>query len=307
MIKYPSIENHYRKRFIEETLALYPELEHEKYEISEKLHGSNTQLIFTPHQPMQVASRNKILTREYKHFGIWEILDNITSFTQRMQEEVNKRSHKTFLYGEIFGPGINKGVKYLSRRTIRFFDIADEHGIRPPCTLSSTLFLMGFIHLRVPVLDIMEGLQNALEFDCNMPSRINPEEGNIMEGIVIKPLTRVFRNRFGSIFYLKKKNEVFKERQKKRKAKVHNSPLVNDLHSLFVSYLTDQRLQCIFSKEGPIEGPKDIGKYISMVVADATRNFMKDHGDKTEGLSKQDLKVILLGGKYVKPLLDNYL
>ena len=46
--KFFSIENHYRNKEIAKWLEIYPELKNEKFVLTEKIHGSNIQLYFSP-------------------------------------------------------------------------------------------------------------------------------------------------------------------------------------------------------------------------------------------------------------------
>ena len=121
----------------------------------------------------------------------------------------------------------------------------------------------------------VKGLDNALNYNINIPSLINPVEGNIMEGVVIKPEFKLYSNRHGKPFYIKKKSEKFKERSESPEPKTVDNAVVGFNH-LFKMYINENRLDSVISKNGPIEEPNQIGEYIKLVLADSKEDFLKD-------------------------------
>ncbi len=185
------------------------------------------------------------------------------------------------LYGELFGPGINKGVFYGKQRDFRLFDLR-----RDGFMLAHREFeaVMGpdLKHYIVPSLGIFHGLQAALNVQIeDVNSLLTPEEHketNVLEGVVIKPCNRSLLSPIGYTFMLKKKNEKYQEIVKKPKnPKPSNEhPVVAELNQRFSRYITDQRLQNVFSKEGVISGKKEIARYIQLLLEDAKEEFFKD-------------------------------
>jgi len=309
--KYPEIENSYRQKFIDNFVNLFPELLNCRYSITEKIHGSNIQLVFEPDKKFKVCSRNRILSDGEEFFGVWEVLDGIGDTISFLQHFIDSYPNKRIirLFGELYGPKIQKGVYYGEERNISFFDMA----VNDEFLTQDAFFEFGRKHLNqvVPLFAIANSLEGALNFNTERPSEIvNPLEypDNICEGIVIKPFDRVFYNKVGQIFYLKKKNEKFKEksREPKKPKQVEDSNIIR-LNTEFKSYITEQRVQNIFSKEGIIQEPKEIGKYIKLILEDAKKDFLKDFSDEIKDMDKKELKKIYNVGSQIANILMEYL
>ena len=310
-VKYPEIENTYRQKFIDKFTTLYPELTEISYIITEKIHGSNIQLIFRPHKPLKVASRNKILSEKEDFFGVWDVLEEMKDIIcncQRYVDEEQTEENSFRLFGEICGPKIQKGVYYGEERKILFFDAMIGDQLIPP---EDFFFFQHYLDLPVvPCFDTVYSLQEALDFPTERPSEVvDPKEypDNTCEGIVIKPYQRVYFNKVGQVFYLKKKNEKFKERQRVKKKLQEGSSEVIQLNLEFRNYITEERVQSIFSKEGVIQKPEEIGRYIKLVLEDAKKDFEKDFGDKIKHLEKKKLKKVFNVGSQIVKILDKYL
>lgn len=154
-------------------------------------------------------------------------------------------------------------------------------------------------HLLIPNLKIANSLDEALEFNTEFNSLVSDKEfgelENVSEGIVIKPYEKVYIWE-GSIFYIKKKNEKFfeKSRQPKQpKVPLELSDKVKNLKDTFATYINQNRLDGVFSKFGPIQEMKDIGKYISLLVEDAKQDFFKEYKDEFVMLDDREKKEIL--------------
>ena len=110
---------------------------------------------------------------------------------------------------------------------------------------------------------------------------------------------------------IKKKGEKFKE--KSRKAKVPREqkvlpPEIAEPKAEFESYINENRIDTVFSKEGPIEDMKDIGKYIKLVMEDARKDFEKEND--ISNLRKKDQRQVFSGSgpmiaKILKERLNN--
>jgi Rnl2 family RNA ligase len=120
-------------------------------------------------------------------------------------------------------------------------------------------------------------LDEALNFNPEFDSKILGIADNICEGIVIKP-TKNYQSPNGELFWIKKKNDKFKEIQKA--PKIPKPPQartkVDDTHDVFLGYITDNRLQNVFSKYGMIPDKTKIGDYIKYLIEDARLDFEKD-------------------------------
>ena len=77
---------------------------------------------------------------------------------------------------------------------------------------------------------------------------------------------------------------------------------------LVLDYVTEARLDNLFSKMGLIEFPKRIGNYIREYVLDVRKDFGKDYPEYSEiGLTKKQDKDIFNFSKKVVNWLNTYL
>lgn len=300
--EYPDIENSYRSKHIGKFLNIYPELETTRYVIQEKLHGCNIQLIFRKHQEMQVCSRKRILSVGESFNNIWTVLKEYEAELSILNSYAQNYTSLT-LYGELFGPGINKGIDYGDKKQIRFFDLAIDTFLSPPDVLYTILNNLKLDYLLVPILGEVDGLQEALDFYCDRPTTINPIPMNTCEGIVIKPYYKTYYNQ-EELFYLKKKNEKFLEKERDPKP-IRELDEFDSLNEIFKTYITKNRLESVFSKEGEIEEDSKIGKYIKLMLDDAKEDFLKDHS--IENTNKAQQKRIFNVGNIIANMLKEYL
>ena len=62
-------------------------------------------------------------------------------------------------------------------------------------------------------------------------------------------------------------------------------------------------MQSVFSKDGPIEDRKDIGKYIKTILADAKEDFLKDYPEVATLDKAQQKTVYNVGSTIAKMLM----
>lgn len=313
--KWPSIENSYQKKYIDKWLSKFPELEYEKYIITEKLHGANIQFIIKSNY-FNIATRNRILKKDEDFYGIWDTIPDYNFIIEGLQRLL-KDTEYINIYGELFGSGIQKGVDYGPQKQIRFFGMRTNGRLWCPVDFFTfqfnvypfyPLLLSSMSSFSVPVITFNSSLSDALNFDVeNLISRQYPTEGNMAEGIVIVP-QRLYTNG-QSYFMLKKKSDKFQEKQKERKTVKQFSNLSSELLQLkndFMEYINENRIESVFSKEGEIENIEDLGKYIKLVLNDAIEDFEKDYD--ISHLNKNDRKLIFKDvGKQIANFLKNRL
>ena len=313
-LKWPSVENAYRKKFIAVFLDEFPELTQVEYVITEKLHGANLQLAFAPGEPMCVGTRKRFLGKDV--LGNDEKFYNVHNVLQRDDyQEICAALEQTAviypirLFGELFGGKVQKGVDYGREQRILFFGLMIGDELQPFSALEQlTVDIPILQSYLVPVLSVEKALQDAIDFDCNLITRAGMlRQDNIMEGIVIQPYRRVYRNAGGHTFLLKKKNEAFKEKQKVKRTPTPEDSEAARLNMEFRAYLTSARLQAVFSKYGEIEEPHQIGEYIRYMLADAKQDFLKDWGDAFDALDEKGQKQVLNVGSAVAKMLQEAL
>jgi len=305
--KWHSIENHYRQKHIDFYLEAHPELADETYVILEKLHGSNFQWYFQPGEPVRAGSRNSYLdtTGSFQGASISDLMVDNSALFSIMRAWAEDADFPIRLFGELIGKGIGKGVSYGDKKRILYFAVMVNDLLLPFELLEEAL--EHHESKIVPVLARVKGLQNALSFDTEIDSVILGIPDNICEGVVIQPYSKVYYDVYGtSPLILKKKNEKFKEKQRVKKVHVVDSE-VERLNAEFTLYVTDNRLQSVFSKHGEIDTPSQIGEYIKLVLADAKEDFLKDFGEDVDVLDKAQQKQVFNLGSVIANMLKGYL
>jgi len=307
--KYPEIENHYRQKFIDRFFDLYPELQHEFFEITEKLDGANFSIVCHADGSIKFHTRTGI-EPDTKFFGWREVFESEEMQTYLAQmKEFSLRFNKTIQFvGELFGKGIQGRVDYGEKKWRWFYIIEHRNNTESrivPIQEEKNYFFESIIYLRVPTITIrnLENDFNSLltsldEKYLKTNSIFTPleksDQVNQKEGLVIRPKSRDYFSPVGAIFIVKQKNEKFKENviKKTKTIKVYSHEYHN-LIPLGLSYVSKNRTLSLFSKEGEIDSPKEIGKYIKLYSADVFNDFLKldEYQEKYDALSKEEQKV----------------
>jgi len=306
--KYSSIGNSYQSKPVLYWLKAFPELKDETFILREKLDGANIQLYFEPDQPMRVGKRSSFLTEGAGFFGIWDVLPKYEAELHKFQWMADYKGKSFRIFGELFGPGINGRVDYGKEKQICIYDIYEGEDLWSQQDLEDWTGPMMLKHLLAPVVAIVEGLNNALEFNPEFDSKVLRKKGNFAEGFVMQPLKKVYRLPSGDRFLLKKKADKFKERENKGSVVKTREPLhpnVIRLVSLFAEYINENRVISVFSKQGPIESQKQLGDYIKLVLEDAKEDFLKDNPDLE--LDKETAKTVFNCGRTIVDLLKAHL
>jgi len=320
--KYPSMDNTYQTKSIELWKEFHPTLEEEEYIVLEKIHGTNFSIVFEPGNTPYFASRNRVLEPDEDFFSVRDVVlgSGHDLLMDRFTQLAGDENIVYQIYGELFGPGVNKGVFYGKKRDFRLFDLRRD-GFLLAHREFETIMRPDLDHYIVPSLGIFQGLQSALEVQVEgVNSLLTPEEhsgANILEGVVIKPYNRILLSPIGYTFMLKKKTEKFQEVAKEPKTPrpSNEHPVVAELNQRFSCYITDQRLQNVFSKEGEISDKKQIAKYIQLLLDDAKEEFLKDQENEKmlreleddPNFPKNELRKIYNVGSEPFKLLQPYL
>ncbi len=303
--RYNDIENSYRQKYIARFKEKHPNLDEVKFVALEKLHGANFQIAIDPDGTIEFCTRKRILASDEKFYNWQEAvkklkLDGVINFARDLDYPVR-------LYGELFGKGINKGVEYQEEKEINFFDIKVD-SVYEDFTFFENM-MIDFELPMVPVIARDITLKEFLDFEVEtLVSKILNKDGNIAEGIVGRPMDKeIFIGHDRLI--LKKKSKKFKENaERKDKAPKIKDPLVEVWRPLVLGYVTEARLNNLFSKMGLIEFPKQIGEYIREYMIDVRKDFVKDYPEYDEvGLTKRQDKDIFNFSKKIVPWLNNNL
>lgn len=313
--KYPSIENAYRQGFIDKLMERG--FNERQWCITEKVHGANTQLVYNGVlDEFQYGKRTSFLTKNDNFFHIQDEIEPIKEKLKALYDYLKEKRcpllKAVTLYGEIFGgsyPAQGVEVDHSSSRVQRevfyhpsnkwmAFDIAIDYDndIKPDLTSGITpcrRFLSGIDFFAVchrfdipcvPLLELAPSLQKALEYPNDGSSVVYKEyglpeiEGNIMEGVVIRPW--LYDGFIGDDrVIIKNKNEKFKEKHSKPKefkAEIPLSELVKKCISEASQLVNEQRLHSVMSKIGENLTARDIGRVMKAFNQDVIEDYMKD-------------------------------
>jgi Rnl2 family RNA ligase len=296
--RYNSIENSYQGKYINRWLDKQPELKTETYVITEKIDGANIQIYFEPGKEYKVGKRSCFIERDSDFFDIKNILPQFEEEFKNVQQVVDRTNRSVRLYGELYGEGVQKRVNYSDKKSLVFFDVEEDGVLRDPN--SANHFLMIFGLPMVPFITTKKGIVEALEISETFNTLLNPIEGNIAEGLVIRPYYKNYHN-VDELFILKKKSAKFSEKENKDiTAKTFNEGTFK-YNQLFRGYITENRVLSVFSKHGPITEIKQLGNYIKLVLEDAKEDFNKDH-DVSQFDPKDQKTIYNVGDSIVKLL-----
>lgn len=329
--KYPSITNSYDNKFIDKIKSYHHDCI--QYSITEKIHGTNTQIAYYPNENRFVyGTRERELPENERCYNAQELFKDIKSSVKAIFNLL-KESYEihditsVILYGELYGglyphPNVDKdkhavkvqkGVYYSQHNQWRAFDIAytvitDDY-LHFVC--SKDFFelcdTVGIEH--VPLLSVVNSLEEALNYknDCEstIPSLNNlPNiENNIMEGVVIKPWEEdlwVGQHRV----ILKSKNDKFKERWKEKKVDIQEElpEVVKQAINEISEYVNENRVNNVISHLGEVS-PKDIGKVIKLTSIDALEDYKKDYGTLNMMEKKEEKLVLKFLGREVAKIV----
>jgi len=290
---YASITNVTNRIFIDKAIEHNPFMCNMSYIVTEKVDGANIQILFNKDGSYKVGSRNKWLNDGERFFDIWGAIDRGKPMIDYFISCATKVGPLT-IYCELCGPSINRRVNYGPEQHLILLDVIFS-GLS--ANLSSNLQL---VHWLPPLIGMYNNLEDAINVNCEFDSRILNIPNNPAEGVVIK---RYFpTNPWAPCwdFRLKKINPLF--------AKVKSTPKnltpvqKTELQEKFVTYITENRMLSVFSKEGPIEDVRNLTKYIGLIMDDAKVDFMRDNP-----MIEDNRTIYKYGGNLASGLLRGYM
>ena len=233
------------------------------WQITEKIHGSNVCIsnmykegpAFFTRNGNQLPADYQTVLRKYD----WEWL-----FAQYPALK--------FIYGEIAGPKIQKGVDYGDERKLYIFDYSDgEDYLRIPKFEDGFDYvppLLEQVASRDTYDDILTDILGYLKTDP--VSQINPIEGNVVEGFVVKCLSMPMLTK-ETRFIFKVKHPKFDEKIKERKERASD----DTDYSVVDQYINDNRIMSAMSKF-PGYRRHQIGDVMREIVEDVKEDMKKD-------------------------------
>lgn len=307
--KYPSLTNHYMSKEIERFKEIYEDkLEQTNWIVQEKLHGANISLLFTVDESPTIFSRNQKVSESF--YGATDVFHSVIDKMTSIQEWVDNIGYSVRIFGELFGGNVQKGVDYGPTKQILFYDIQVDDIQKSQLYFDLFFVALKLEYLMVPSYGIFPSLESALKYNILRDSVLLDKKNNLIEGVTIKPYELVLSDHNGSLFYLKKKNDKFKEKQKVRKVRTETqyTEEVNEWKNTFLSYIHDERVESVYSKEGRIDSFKSLSKYIPLIHLDAIETFKKEEPDFIEEkFTKNERKYIFNSSKYIVAILKKEL
>ncbi len=293
MIYYPSIENHHNQKNLDFWLTEHPRLKTVICVAQQKYDGSNLGIQFSENNSVEFFTRNTQLAKNENFNGLREILkrENYMLMMETIKKWKSEHTEikKINLFGEIYGPGVQRRIDYGSEKQIKFFDVYFDGKIQTPLAFKSWMENLGLLDLVVEYLKfgtIHELLESLNECKTMVKNEI--------EGVVIKPLEEVFTNTDEKIFCVKLKVPGFDDTVmtvvKKQKPTNKSSRNLAD-------YITENRIQDVRGKQTW----KSKDDLIDRVIEDAFADFKKTSEDPSlvedltpkekNGLSKKALNL----------------
>jgi len=312
--KYSEIENTYRSKTI--NLIEMEGKSSGEWNVTLKVHGANFSVYMSP-DGMKCAKRSGFV--EGSFFNHEYVLDKQLQSLQLIYSDIRKNNIGTevIFYGEIFGglyphkdvPKVNnqttvqKGVYYSPENKFIIFDIKvdgkylDYKNVVELCETYGALYAkILFAGSFLDCLKYPNEFADPLHKEFGLPEI----EGNICEGVVIKPNDARYFND-GSRIILKNKNEKFKENAhgvKVEKEKTEANHEIIAKAQLILDYCNDNRLNAVLSKMGTVTN-KDFGKLLGSLSQDMHNDFIKDHEtfyDEMSLVEKREINKLVNAG-----------
>ncbi|MDR0738089.1 MAG: RNA ligase, Rnl2 family [Prevotellaceae bacterium] len=316
--KYSSIENTYDKELLDKIRLEH--LDSLPYVVQEKVHGANCSFV-TDGQTVQFAKRTGLIEPGESFYNYEELLERYRERIVRLFQRIKAKYTDTesmLVYGEMFGGkyphpdvknfstvlNIQKGVYYCPVHEFYGFDIyitgPDSRRYFSVDETNAFFEEGGILYAKT----LFQGtLDECLAYPNDFPSHIAewlglpPIEGNICEGVVIRPVEPAFLSN-GSRVLLKSKNSKFAEKKavKKRQPALFVAPTyseaLNNQLALTEAYVTENRLNNVISKIGHVSIPKEMGKLIGLFSKDVLEDYLKEHASDYALLEKSEQKIL---------------
>ncbi len=284
MLHYPSIENHYNKKNLDFWLNKHPELKNISCVAQQKYDGSNLGIEITEDNKVNFYSRNQQINDKSSFYGLEKALFNINfnflSETIIKWKSNNPEIKTVHLFGELYGPGIQKRIHYGTEKRIKFFDVFFNRKIQTPFYFREWMKQLNFSDVLVEyfLIGTLEELLNGLD-QCKKIAK------NSIEGIVIKTYEQIFWNINGHPFRLKLKVEGFEDMHSKNISLTHKKQETSENERNIIDYITENRIQDCKGKQ-PWTNSGDL---VKLVVQDAYDDFKKNLNAIEENIVIEEL------------------
>jgi Rnl2 family RNA ligase len=315
--KFNSIENSYQEEFVQ---AIEERgFGDGAYIVQEKVHGANFSLI-TDGKTISTAKRTGFIAKNDNFHNSQSVLSKYETKLNNLYAHLTEKRHiKTLtVFGEIFGGGyphsdvenykenqlVQRGIYYSPDNEFYAFDILINNDYYLDVDSANQLFeKFSFIYAKTLFKgSLRDCLNYSNAFKSIIPAEFNlPEiEGNLCEGVVIRPEKPLFFNN-GSRVILKNKNESWSEnnnyidKQILKQIGQNDAGLseeAEDLCGKAYVYISENRLENVISKIGEPDPKRDFGKVLGLFNKDILTDFFKEYGNEYKGLDKKEQKKV---------------
>lgn len=280
--RYSSLENTYRKKTIDSIIEQGKS--GGEWHVSEKVHGANFSFLYNGHGEVEIAKRTAKIKEGDSFYDCWSVYDKYDEKIQALFNDICLTGDNLQVFGELFGPGIQKEVWYGDQKDFFAFDIK-VNGTYMNTNDKNALFEKhGFPYAKsLFVGTFQECLEFNNEFDSIVPTYYGYDikQDNVCEGVVIAPNEPKYLG-IGRVV-LKNKNDKFSEKAGKKKQKGPKTPtpeykfseLGLTLLDEVSAYVCEARLRNVISKIGTITD-KQFGMLMGLTVKDVLEDFLKD-------------------------------
>jgi Rnl2 family RNA ligase len=314
-VKYSSIENTYREKFIEMIRA--EGKDEGEWVVTEKVHGGQLSLYYDGKE-LKASSRTAFLTPDIDFFNYEKVMEENADKIKEIYNILKKEKEDIsfiIVYGELFGGSyphndvpkvkgakrLQKGVLYHPDNLFYAFDIRVDGKYLSVDEVNRLFEAVGLFYAK----SIFRGtMEECLNYSNKFPSKIcqwlglPPIEDNVAEGVVIKPVEPQFL-KIGERVILKSKNEKFEERKAKKKRPKKEEVKITEAGERFLqelqSMVTENRLQNVLSKreEMPYPVPQNyFGDVMKAFIGDIMEEFNKDFQEEYDQLDNKEQKKI---------------
>jgi Rnl2 family RNA ligase len=257
----------------------------------EKLHGANFS-IWVSKDTIRYASRNQWVDETF--YNCQDVLDNLKPHLHQLQDHIKDCSNPDkvlTIFGELFGDKIQKGVIYPQGKHFMAFDIMTNYAY-----IDYRNFIDYCATFNIPTVPFINAgtLESVLQLPVEFLTRLNPIEGNVAEGLVIKPNQPLFFPN-GSRVIFKRKSARFVEKNHTKRTFTNPKNLSGyalELVRELEPYINENRLNCVISKLGQVQ-LEDFNKLQGLLIQDCIKDYEVDTNTfNTKDKFKDDWKAI---------------
>ncbi len=315
--KFNSIENSYQKGFIQSIFDRgFSEID---YVVQEKTHGANLSII-TNGKELTSAKRTELIADDENFYNSKSVLEKYKNKVIELFQHLSNdfELNTLTIFGELIGGDyphkdvlinkeaklVQRGIYYNPENVFFAFDILINCEEYLGVEMANELFeKFRFIYADTLFKgNLGECLEYPNKFPSTIPAKFGlPElDGNICEGVIIRPIKPLFFNS-GSRILIKNKNEEWSENNNYIDKEILRQLLHDDeelskeaenLCQEAYKFISANRLNNVISKIGELNPKKDFGRVLGMFNKDILTDFLKENRAEYDALEKHENKAV---------------